>query len=164
MSPATSLVWFLTWPYNRPIRTLVVWAVAVGTLQPIMKEECSFCGSYSTVYEHTKKVCRIYTEVCPSISSSLNLVGFVLLRQWTSESSSLTPTLTTSSASRSATPPPVSFDPTKGSGQRLWGSSSSSPHMSSFAPEAGPTARKCFFTGSMLNYSGATAGLLSLMF
>lgn len=69
---------------------------------------------------------------------------FFVSVQWTRESSSPTPTLTTSSASRSATRRPVSSEPTRGSGQRPSGCSCSSLRTSSFAPEAAPTARKWF--------------------
>lgn len=72
-----------------------------------------------------------------------NVFMCLFFLQWTSGWCFRTPTLTTSSALRSVTPPPASFAPMRGSGQRQLGSSCNSPHTSSFALEAGPTARKC---------------------
>ncbi len=71
-----------------------------------------------------------------------NVYVCLFFLQWTSGWCSRTPTLTTSSALRSVTPPPASSAPMRGSGQRRLGSSYNSPRMSSFAPVAGPTARK----------------------
>lgn len=135
---AGACVWY--WPNNIPLTSLVC-----RRYNTIVKRVC-FHDSYLTLMSALKGngFLNLHSWLYRRFLPNWICLVLSLSIQWTRESSSLTPTLTTSSASRSATPRPASSDPTRGNGQRLWGSSCSSLHMCSFALGAGPTtARKC---------------------
>lgn len=72
----------------------------------------------------------------------VNFSVYIRFFQWTSGWCFQTPTVTTSSVLKNVTPPPVSFAPMRGSGQKLWSFFYSSLHMSSFVLVVGPIVRK----------------------
>lgn len=72
-------------------------------------------------FKHAASICALKGAIA-SLSSQC-LCFYLLSLQWTSGWCFQTPTLTTSSALRSVTLPPVNFVTMRGSGQRLLSSS-----------------------------------------